>query len=612
MYRNFDWNYDNTAEFKVVTKNFKGMSYVNGIVDGDIEGHDEYLGQMPYRMLDGTNKYGIMVSAHVVYNDWGYTGSGDKNVSIRKIPYIILNNIKSMDDLESNEELQNALSNIYIPERYSDNEMLLQYLVSDGVTTCAIIPPVFSVGDYSIEYCNDYSSKMTNFRWYDAEYVSLEDSDMQYRPNGVERFNEIADGATLEQLRFTQAYETDTRLSEFIGMNGTSKESSDEDLYAIWEAVSALYPDRERDGTFWQTLHSIVYSKGDIEHLWTQENYNIDYCSGSSSGGGSVPHIKTDDESIFIGADPTTGEVDTKSMQLSVENNAEGESINGSVNMNLGSDGSFDVVSFHTVNDEFEPSSANVSMTLIPDGWSIDGNKSTDNIEEGTNTTSNMSIYASYFDGLTISNSLNENSGEKHTKLELLPDAVNIYASETPVGEEETTHTISIPLDADATLATQDYVDNALNDAVTVDTAQTISGQKEFNSGNTETKLIVGGSDSSRYNMLLHHYSNINYVKFENNGNADDALIGYAPNYSYLFVTKGLAPGTYSGSGTNQDLGTTTRKWNNVYCNKLTGGLDYLTTAPTSANTDGIKIVRLSSEPATKYEGYLYIIDNAE
>jgi len=39
-----------------------------------------------------------------------------------------------------------------------------------------------------------------------------------------------------------------------------------------------------------------------------------------------------------------------------------------------------------------------------------------------------------------------------------------------------------------------------------------------------------------------------------------------------------------------------------------TNGLGYLTTAPTAANNDGIKIVVLSSEPATKYNGYLYII----
>ena len=37
--------------------------------------------------------------------------------------------------------------------------------------------------------------------------------------------------------------------------------------------------------------------------------------------------------------------------------------------------------------------------------------------------------------------------------------------------------------------------------------------------------------------------------------------------------------------------------------------VDYSTTAPTSANTDGnLKVIVLSSEPATRYDGYLYII----
>ena len=40
-------------------------------------------------------------------------------------------------------------------------------------------------------------------------------------------------------------------------------------------------------------------------------------------------------------------------------------------------------------------------------------------------------------------------------------------------------------------------------------------------------------------------------------------------------------------------------------------GINYLTTAPIADNTDGdLKIVVLSSEPATKYNGYLYIWEN--
>ena len=36
--------------------------------------------------------------------------------------------------------------------------------------------------------------------------------------------------------------------------------------------------------------------------------------------------------------------------------------------------------------------------------------------------------------------------------------------------------------------------------------------------------------------------------------------------------------------------------------------VSYLTTAPSSANTDGLKFVVLTSEPATYYNGYYYII----
>ena len=38
----------------------------------------------------------------------------------------------------------------------------------------------------------------------------------------------------------------------------------------------------------------------------------------------------------------------------------------------------------------------------------------------------------------------------------------------------------------------------------------------------------------------------------------------------------------------------------------------YLTEAPTSANTDGLKFVVLSSDPATKYDGYIYIITGGQ
>lgn len=50
---------------------------------------------------------------------------------------------------------------------------------------------------------------------------------------------------------------------------------------------------------------------------------------------------------------------------------------------------------------------------------------------------------------------------------------------------------------------------------------------------------------------------------------------------------------------------------NGLLLNLTVNGINYLTTAPVADNTDGdLKIVVLSSEPATKYNGYLYIWEN--
>ena len=47
----------------------------------------------------------------------------------------------------------------------------------------------------------------------------------------------------------------------------------------------------------------------------------------------------------------------------------------------------------------------------------------------------------------------------------------------------------------------------------------------------------------------------------------------------------------------------------NVINKSIANGLPYITTAPTEDNSNGkLIVVVLSSEPATKYNGYLYII----
>ena len=63
----------------------------------------------------------------------------------------------------------------------------------------------------------------------------------------------------------------------------------------------------------------------------------------------------------------------------------------------------------------------------------------------------------------------------------------------------------------------------------------------------------------------------------------------------------------------NTDIATaeawTAAHWTQVNMNS---GIPYLTTAPSANNTSGcLKVVVLSSEPATRYSGYLYLITEA-
>lgn len=211
------------------------------------------------------------------------------------------------------------------------------------------------------------------------------------------------------------------------------------------------------------------------------------------------------------------------------------------------------------------------------------------------------------------------------------------------------------------------YIDNALSAYVTLATAQSISAKHTFTNGfnigtqgsitsvsnlltikvNTSefqfshsafafqpraasTPTLSLGSTSSKWKDLYlrdtaYFGSTTNsYIKeheTENtlviHGNVGVYITN--TNETPLFVANGIQP-TASG----ENLGHPSVMWNNLYLSGVitdgtnsvsvaniqdkTKGIPYLTTAPTADNTDGLKFVVLSSEPATKYNGYIYII----
>lgn len=261
LYRNLDFKYDEAASFIVRTRNYVGMSFVTGLNDGELV--EDLLKQLPYRVVDGVNNNGIKVSTHILFNDWEWKGTGNKTIPVTRIPYLVLERVKSMATIEA--DLDGVLDNLYAPEMMGD--YLLQVLVTDGTTSYAILPATTEDGPFVLQNITA-NPKLANFRWVASSNVTR--YELQDRPTGVERFNLMP--CSLEALRFTKAYESEDRLSEFIGIDETTKDSTDEELIAIYEIAQQLYDNRQRDGKTWHTMHSVVY--GDrMEQLYIQENW---------------------------------------------------------------------------------------------------------------------------------------------------------------------------------------------------------------------------------------------------------------------------------------------------------------------------------------------------
>lgn len=274
LYRNLDWKYDETAEFVVKYNDgynsITGMSFISQLTQSNLD--DELIGQLPYHISDGVNQYGIMVATHVIFNDWGWKKSTYGGIPLNTIPLRILESIRTMTGGEWEDLAYDLFPYMEATPAIQESGYLLQFLVTDGTTTKVILPPDSDGQPYTIVDATS-NPKLTNFRWVDS--ASVVRANLQTRPTGVERWNMMP--SALSELRFTKAYESANRLSEFIGIDGTTKNSTDQELTTIYNKAKAIYDMRYRDGQTWQTMHSVVYSNRGMEELYTQENWDVNY-----------------------------------------------------------------------------------------------------------------------------------------------------------------------------------------------------------------------------------------------------------------------------------------------------------------------------------------------
>ena len=117
--------------------------------------------------------------------------------------------------------------------------------------------------------------------------------------------------------------------------------------------------------------------------------------------------------------------------------------------------------------------------------------------------------------------------------------------------------------------------------------------------GATATIYLVPNSGSGTNSYDEYIYVNDAYEKI---GSTEIDLSGYQKNYAGDSTAWDNEPTNNSTKPVTSD----------GILNYINGGFPYLTTAPTANNTSGrLKVVVMNAEPATRYDGYIYIITGA-
>lgn len=312
--RNYDWLYDESAEFIVHTPHLAGRYATVAVCTTPTKLTEEFMQSkkivddfvlMPFRVLDGINENGVYVSVNVVPNQKGDNAvilpleEEKETISSDMLGRYIIDNFKSAS--AAVQFIKNHLK-IYQAQRLAQLGYEPHYIIADGTNSYIL---EFAYGAVSIidttkDSDSEFADKcyMTNFHLTDT---ILNSDGTVYTPEtktdtedavttnnietlgaGLERYNlivdnfeDITDKAKMQELmsklKFTNTYKDETEpfwYSEYVGGELQVDSSVDDFLNnGIIEAAKQIFnqrsrnPESENFGT-WQTVHSSVY---DIE-----------------------------------------------------------------------------------------------------------------------------------------------------------------------------------------------------------------------------------------------------------------------------------------------------------------------------------------------------------
>ena len=297
--RNFDWSYDNCAEFIVHVDAHDGRYASHGIAGGVKELTESFVSSgaksekyrlLPFILQDGQNEFGLVCSTNVVPMDYGRNVSvpmGEQEDSIcgTMLVRYILDHFKTAQ--EAFEYISQHVS-VWFAKSLEEQGYEQHYMLKDAT------------GVYCLEFVEnsavlfDISSHpyLTNFYMYglnpnsdgtvytpytqDEEHNAVDTNGITANGCGLERWNMIVnayesltDKASVEtlmqSLRYTNAYtETnaaDVWYTEFVGIDNLTSNTSASEYSDILSRARNKFAERSRNDLYpvWHTVHSVIY-----------------------------------------------------------------------------------------------------------------------------------------------------------------------------------------------------------------------------------------------------------------------------------------------------------------------------------------------------------------
>lgn len=280
--RNYDWLYDESAEFVVrmaANKDRHGSIGVAAapmtqITDAMVKSgaYSKLMKVVPHMLLDGINDAGVFANLNVVHRS-GHEASdwiGRDCCAVGAIREIL-------DRFDNAEDAAHWVEHsVYIPVSFIDKtKCSFHFMIGDSEGT-------WIVEDGKAHKLRESNAvAMTNFRLFnDTAYTDgVRANIAAYDPYGagVERYNLIKNGlagvtdkdsaaALAKSIWYTRAYPshpnppTDFWYSEFVNEDeGYSLSTPDATLRAYADRFDPYYRSGKRDGTIWKSLHSCIY-----------------------------------------------------------------------------------------------------------------------------------------------------------------------------------------------------------------------------------------------------------------------------------------------------------------------------------------------------------------